>query len=70
MKLGLDGKPLAESTSHPWKVPRPTPVVRSSSPRITAGQADRHRALVAQGYTVKRGANGATVFSFSGGYRP
>jgi sugar/nucleoside kinase (ribokinase family) len=69
MKLGLDGKPLAESTSHPWKVPKP-PAKRATAAKPTAAQADRHRALVAQGLVVKRGANGATVFSFSGGYRP
>ena len=50
---------------HPPTTPaRVTPSWRGAGP--APSQAERIRALVAQGLTVKRGANGSTVFNFGG----
>jgi len=65
--LGLDGQPLAVETKNPYRVAR-EPKPRSRRGLQKEAQGDRLRGLIAQGFIVKIGTTGVTVFSFDGGW--
>jgi hypothetical protein len=63
-----DRRPIIRDTApHQYRLhpPKPTPRPQKRA-APSAAQAQRHRALIADGYTVKLGANGVTVFDFGG----
>jgi hypothetical protein len=59
--LPIDGKLTLTAEPHAYKVPKPT--AKPLAPRKAAleAQAERHRALLAEGYVVRVGM-GTTVF--------
>jgi hypothetical protein len=67
--LPIDGKLSLTADDHQYRVPKVQPKpLAPRAPRTTAAkdaQAERHRALVADGCFVKVGL-GSTVFRFSG----
>jgi hypothetical protein len=62
--IPLDGKLTLTAEPHAYKVPKPP--AKPRAPRTTAAkeaQAERHRALLAEGYVVRVGM-GSTVFNW------
>jgi hypothetical protein len=61
--IPLDGKLSLTAEPHAYKVPKPT--AKPLAPRKAAleAQAERHRALLAEGYVVRVGM-GSTVFNW------